>query len=393
MQNYNNSNGKNNNLILILLIVLISLVLIVAVTGIVYMLKNPVGVPNPPATDPVTDPITEPITDPVTDPVTEPLIDANGVEFKTVTVATETKYQGDIILVNKDYAYNFEANSAVQKTVTELYPIWKSYALYNYKLLNSSLFTTTRGAELINPLFDAFLLETAADLGVDVNNTAAVNKQGINDYMLTSFYRDYAEQEQTMADSIEKYGSESAALRYCAPAGHSEHHTGLAFDVKVFTDDEKSYALGEAKMPEMYNWIFENCAKYGFIQRYQAGKEAKTGYSEETWHFRYVGVPHAQIIAANNFCLEEYIDFIKGYSYDNYLTYDNGTNTYAIYFVEVDFISEIIPEVKDANGNIITPSSVVEVMASETNLPVPANFPYEISGNNVDGFIITITLK
>ena len=266
-------------------------------------------------------------------------------------------------------------------------------ALYNYKLLNSSLFTTTRGAELINPLFDAFLLETAADLGVDVNNTAAVNKQGINDYMLTSFYRDYAEQEQTMADSIEKYGSESAALRYCAPAGHSEHHTGLAFDVKVFTDDEKSYALGEAKMPEIYNWIFENCAKYGFIQRYQAGKEAKTGYSEETWHFRYVGVPHSQMIAANNFCLEEYIDYIKGYSYDNYLTYDNGEHTYAIYYAEVDFVSEIIPEVKDANGNIITPSSVVEVMASETNLPVPANFPYEVSGNNVDGFIITVTLK
>ena len=71
----------------------------------------------------------------------------------------------DLILVNGDHAFDFSANAAITASVTDLYPIWKEWPLYNYKVMNSSLKTTKRGAELINPLFDAFLKETAADLG------------------------------------------------------------------------------------------------------------------------------------------------------------------------------------------------------------------------------------
>ena len=45
---------------------------------------------------------------------------------------------------------------------------------------------------------------------------------------------------------------------------------------------------------------------YGFILRYTKEKEAITGISEEPWHFRYVGVPHARIITDRGLCLEEY---------------------------------------------------------------------------------------
>ena len=76
------------------------------------------------------------------------------------------------------------------------------------------------------------------------------------------------------------------ALRTIALPGHSEHQTGLALD---FNDVSGDFALTEA-----YRWLQEHGAEYGFIQRYPAGKESVTGIAEESWHYRYVGRPHAQ---------------------------------------------------------------------------------------------------
>ncbi len=404
MQNYkdyNNAPRRQNNAILVLLIILVSLVLIVAVTGIVYMLKNPAGTQPPAVTTdsavttdaPSAEGTNEP---PVTDaPVTDaPVADERGITFIGTPVASKQIYMGDLILVNGDHPYDFSANSAITASVTDLYPIWMDWPLYNYKVVNSSLKTTRRGVELINPLFDAFLKETAADLGADLASEDSINKIGINDYMLTSFYRDMTEQEDTLKEMIDKYGSESAALRYCALPGYSEHHTGLAFDCKIYTDDGISYTLGDEKTPVLYNWIYDNCARFGFIHRYQAGKEQITGTAAESWHFRYVGVPHAGIIKEKGFCFEEYIDFLKGYSYENYLIVEADTVTYAVYYEAAETETVVIPEVKDENGNIITPAGVTEQIPDTVTVHLPVGeVPYEISGNNVDGFIITITLS
>ncbi len=57
----------------------------------------------------------------------------------------------------------------------------------------------------------------------------------------------------------------------------------------------------------------EKAAKYGFILRYPAGKEHITGIGHEPWHFRYVGVPHAEIMASEGLTLVEYTDFLTGF--------------------------------------------------------------------------------
>ena len=128
-------------------------------------------------------------------------------------------------------------------------------------------------------------------------------------------------------------------------------------------------------------------------ERYKAAKESITGYAEESWHFRYVGTPHAEIIEENGFCLEEYIDFLRGYSYPNYLSYEatNG-KSYLIYYEPVKTETVVIPEVRDENGNIITPVSTAEQFPGKSTLHLPNNASYTVSGNNVDGFIVTITL-
>ena len=57
-----------------------------------------------------------------------------------------------------------------------------------------------------------------------------------------------------------------------------------------------------------YEWLENNCAKYGFIIRFPKDKENITLYQFENWHIRYVGEEHAKIIMENKLTLEEYID-------------------------------------------------------------------------------------
>ena len=52
-------------------------------------------------------------------------------------------------------------------------------------------------------------------------------------------------------------------------------------------------------------------AEFGFILRYPADKQAVTGIAHEPWHFRYVGVPHAMLIAERGLALEEYVALLR----------------------------------------------------------------------------------
>jgi D-alanyl-D-alanine carboxypeptidase len=54
-------------------------------------------------------------------------------------------------------------------------------------------------------------------------------------------------------------------------------------------------------------WVAKNAAEFGFIIRYQRGKEHITGYDYEPWHLRYVGVEAARAISKSNITFEEYL--------------------------------------------------------------------------------------
>ena len=112
------------------------------------------------------------------------------------------------------------------------------------------------------------------------------------------------------------------------------------------------------------SWVIENCHKYGFIVRCPVGKSSFTSNEFCPWHLRYVGEVHSAIMAEKNYCLEEYVSFISAYTFDYPLTYSaNGVN-YEIYGAK-------------ATGEF-------------TAVRVPVSGNYTISGNNIDGFIITV---
>ena len=109
---------------------------------------------------------------------------------------------------------------------------------------------------------------------------AAATLEGLNIY-LSSGFRSYTTQKNLYNRYVNRDG-QAAADTYSARPGHSEHQSGLAFDVNQINDTFNDTA--EAK------WLANNCYKYGFILRYPKGKTNETGYKYESWHFRYVGV-------------------------------------------------------------------------------------------------------
>lgn len=126
---------------------------------------------------------------------------------------------------------------------------------------------------------------------------AAANAAGYS-MPLLSGYRSYSYQENLYNSYVAKYGV-ALTDTFSARPGHSEHQTGLAFDVGKISD---SYGETSAGI-----WLKENCAQYGFIIRYLRGKEYITGYKYEPWHIRYVGVDHATAIMQQGITLEEYL--------------------------------------------------------------------------------------
>ncbi|QNR08581.1 M15 family metallopeptidase [Macrococcoides canis] len=120
--------------------------------------------------------------------------------------------------------------------------------------------------------------------------------------VVRSGYRSYQ-----MQDKLYKaYKAQDAnADTYSARPGHSEHQTGLAFDIgSVESARDFTISFGDTTEGE---WLTQNAHKYGFIIRYPEGKTHITGYQYEPWHVRYVGVKIAQEIFNKKITLEEYL--------------------------------------------------------------------------------------
>lgn len=123
-------------------------------------------------------------------------------------------------------------------------------------------------------------------------------------FFINSSYRNYQSQEETYNSLKKMYGS-SRADNQAARPGHSEHETGLAFD--IFSPGNTS--TGNFQDGEAYKWLKENAHKYGFIERYPEGKEYLTGYNYESWHWRFVGVDIASKIKEEEITYDEYYAF------------------------------------------------------------------------------------
>lgn len=212
----------------------------------------------------------------------------------------------------------------------------------------------------------------STDMRLEKNTVVALREMiidfkkevGENDLTIISGYRDFDTQEKLHYQSLEEL--ELSDEIFVARPDRSEHHTGMAVDFGICYSDG---TCAEYDGTGVYKWINENCYKYGFIMRYDEDKKDLTGIGYEPWHFRYVGKVHAQVMYELNLCLEEYIEFIKGYTH--YVSPGQGitenTKNYSVYYISC--------------------------VGDLTYIPLPISKTYSISGNNKDGFIVTVNLS
>ncbi len=236
--------------------------------------------------------------------------------YKTVSVANEDLHKGSLVLVDSSHAAEGNVES-------------KSFMDFTYDHLRLPSKNLTIAAETTDSLVNMF--------------NAFFNATKLGNVMIYS----------TM--------NAPTAAQYSVVI--PERVTGLTIDMAVLNEANGSHTpfTGDGN----YAWFLEHAHEYGYVQRFPAGKDEKTGQSELKWHYRYVGVPHAQYMHEHSLCLEEYLEELKSkYPYSgNHLKVTVGETDYEIYYVPVS--------------------------TGATSVSVPKDKFSEISGDNVGGFIVT----
>ena len=251
--------------------------------------------------------------------------------FRQIQIPYRQIYQGHLILVNQKHP--------LMTTVDQLVPV-SSFDFYEcYK----------------EPIY---LEQTCKTQLTELLRTAGLNGK----FIAVSGYRTEQEQTTIYKSSLLENGQEFTE-KYVALPMESEHQTGLAIDLSELTSDV-DFIRPSFPQSGMCEYFRQTAPSFGFIERYKQNKQHITGISAEPWHFRYIGIPHAQIATENGICLEEYIDYLQQFRFSKqHLFFDAIQGIYEIYYIQgsEDF----------------------------TTLSIPEHDNFTFSGNNRDGFIVT----
>lgn len=252
--------------------------------------------------------------------------------WRQITLSKSALAEGTLVLVNEAHAFN----ASIPET--------------------TSVYAGKNGSYLVKDVYLSVTPETINALNDWMAAFAA--QTGVTDVNIVSGWRSEADQTAIYDNAVATKG-QAHADAYIALPGHSEHHTGLAVDLDTY--DVETGTSGGFDGNGAYAWVVQHAWEYGFIQRYPPAKSGITGIDYESWHFRYVGLPHSWVMTNENLCLEEYTEYLRGFPFSGEHLFVNCLGaSYEIYF------------------------------CPEDRLVVPESGSYTVSGNNVDGFIIVI---
>ena len=139
----------------------------------------------------------------------------------------------------------------------------------------------------------------------------SARQEGIS-LRIISGYRSYGTQESLYSSYVQTDGQNDTD-NYSARPGHSEHQTGLAADLGSsdgYCDLDICFSNTASG-----KWLAKNSYKFGFIVRYEQGKESITGYQAEPWHLRYAGKELAKELHGSGLTMEEFFGLPPAPSY------------------------------------------------------------------------------
>ncbi len=268
---------------------------------------------------------------------TEPPVsteDPNALKLTYINKDREGLQLGLLQLINEQYLYGFK-EEGIRSTLYENRPTYKSY-----QISKSTHELKYDAIVALNQMMDDFYLVT-----------------GYTYLNINKAYYDFDSQKAL----FDKGQTDT-------PAGASDWHSGATFRFTGYNPDTgKTVNITTATEPQ---WLKEHAHEYGFIFRAPTNKQSIVGYSEP-WQLRYVGMPHAEYMYKNNLCLEEYLNKLA-------LDFNGTSNAYTL---------------KSIDGNTYQVYYVEAPTEGALRLPVPENRPYTVSGDNMNGYIVTITLE
>ena len=254
--------------------------------------------------------------------------DNEKVDWASFTVTATDTLQGPLVLVNTTHKYTFpdgisHLGSLNDKRTTHSPRVYQQSGLSDY--------------------MEKTALDALDQMLVDFNAAT-----GLDNVLLKYAYRS-AEEQQALVEN----GASTQV-------GYSDHHTGMGIQL-AYVRNSNNYSLST---DDAYNWLFENCHKYGFVIRYPEGKEDITGVSDYTDYFRYVGVAHATYMTEHNLCMEEYVTLLKDYTDDKPLKINGADGRYyEVWYVAVE---------------------------GSATVKHPTNYAYTVSGTNDGGVVVTV---
>ena len=273
------------------------------------------------------------------DETTEPPVE-NEIIYQQFPEKTDAYQEGALIIVNKKDNREYDFPSNPNKNMVDVSKVERAKAddgkyVYRYDSVNNPLMVN-------RDAFDAFEAMMLEYYKYEEDDTV----------WLQGAYRSWQDQKELELNSAS------------APAGYSDHHTGYLLTLKDSVSSKELDLDGN-------HWIAKNAHKYGFVLRYpDSGQHSDhTGIQGYTNCIRYVGIAHATYMYENDLCLEEYVTLLASYTQDSQL------------------------QIRGADGNLYSIYYVAKSSDAVTSFNVPKNYEYEISGDNVGGFIVTVNLN
>jgi len=250
-------------------------------------------------------------------------------EYIAIRMDTSHISQGSLLLINHDNYFEIpDLNGfiVIDDKKTRSYRVSDENALLSEAVIAP-----------LNDMMDAFYAET-----------------GQQSVTITSAFRNYDRQQKIHDEYVALMGQKEA-IRWASLPGYSEHHAGLAVDLGIYSGGAERIFNGTG----VYEWFSQHSYKYGFVLRFPSDKADITKIAYEPWHYRYVGEPHSYVMYENNLCFEEYIEMLTRHTFEEPYKISYDKKEYVVYF------------------------------SRDMSIPIPFDCEFDISGNNIDGFIIT----
>ena len=240
---------------------------------------------------------------------------SEGINIDTNKNETTIAIKGNVFMIAKDFEVKYETD------ISEYLDYIHSTDEYIYMLVNKQnpvdkTFPEDQDALIEIPakyrktekIYLHYIAEKA--LEAMMQDMFAL---GYDDTYVTSAYRRYDKQQQIFDNYVNNLVNQGMSyddayaevLKDTALPGQSEHQTGLCVDLttkSIMTVDNRFADT------EVFAWLSANAWKYGFVLRYPEDKVNITGYSYESWHYRFVGFEVAKIMHQTGLCYEEYLE-------------------------------------------------------------------------------------